>query len=97
MSTTQEQPQQQMAVPDHIDSARESIPDSTWAIVPRSASSVSEGWDHITYAQLAHAVDTMSHWIEMTCGVAEQRSQTMGYMGLVKSPLSCQHYAKSMS
>ena len=72
---------QQTTVADYIDSAAEAVPDSTWAIVPRSSSSLDEGWHHVTFADLARAVNNMSRWIERTCGVAEHVGQTMGYMG----------------
>ncbi|KAI4943374.1 putative NRPS-like protein biosynthetic cluster [Alternaria rosae] len=73
--------EQQNTVPDYIDSAAESVPNSTWAIVPRSTRSLDEGWHHFTFADLARSVNNMSRWIERTCGVAEHVGQTMGYMG----------------
>lgn len=80
-ASQQQQEQQQRAVPDYVDAAATSIPDSTWAIVPRSSSSLDEGWHHFTFADLARAVDSLARWIERTCGVAEHQGQTMGYMG----------------
>jgi acyl-CoA synthetase (AMP-forming)/AMP-acid ligase II len=77
----QEQKQQQNTIPDYIDSAATSASNATWAIVPRSTTSLDEGWHHFTYADLARAVDNMSRWIEKTCGVAKQTGQTIGYMG----------------
>jgi acyl-CoA synthetase (AMP-forming)/AMP-acid ligase II len=83
MAATQEKQQQQLqtTIPDYIDSAAESVPNSTWAIVPRSTTSLDEGWHHFTYADLARAVNSMSRWIEKTCGVATEQGQTIGYMG----------------
>lgn len=72
---------QQTTIPDYIDSAAKSIPNATWAIVPRSTMNLDEGWHHFTYAHLARAVDSMARWIENTCGVAKQVGQTIGYMG----------------
>ncbi|USP75682.1 uncharacterized protein yc1106_02956 [Curvularia clavata] len=81
MSSVEQHPEQRMAVPDYIDAARDSVPRSTFAIVPRSPSNVSEGWNHVTFEDVARAVDKMAHWIETTCGIAEQIGQTFGYMG----------------
>lgn len=83
MSFAEQHSEQLMAVPDYIDAACDSVPHSTYAIVPRSPSSVSEGWDHVTFEDVARAVDKMAHWIEKTCGIAEQVGQTIGYMGYV--------------
>lgn len=83
MSSAGQHLEQGMAVPDYIDSARDSVPRSTFAIVPRSPSTVSEGWDHVTFEDVARAVDKMAYWMEKTCGVAEQVGQTIGYMGYV--------------
>ncbi|KNG47232.1 acetyl-CoA synthetase-like protein [Stemphylium lycopersici] len=82
VASHQQQEQQHRAVPDYVDSAAASIPDSTWAIVPRSSTSLNEGWHHFTFADLARAVDSLARWIEKTCGVAERPGQTMGYMGV---------------
>jgi acyl-CoA synthetase (AMP-forming)/AMP-acid ligase II len=77
----QQQNQQQTTIPDYIDSAAKFVPNSTWAIVPRSTTSLDEGWHHFTYVDLARAVDSMARWIEKTCGVATHFGQTIGYMG----------------
>jgi hypothetical protein len=81
MAAIQKQKQQATAIPDYIDAAAESASNSTWAIVPRSTTSLDEGWHHFTYADFARAVNNMSRWIEKTCGVAKQAGQTIGYMG----------------
>ena len=83
ISPAMQHSEKQMAVPDYIDSARNSVPHSTCAVVPRSPSSISEGWAHVTFEDLARAVDRMALWIESTCGVAEQTGQTIGYIGYV--------------
>ncbi|KAG9185655.1 hypothetical protein G6011_06986 [Alternaria panax] len=81
MAAIQQQKQPQTTIPDYIDSAAESASNSTWAIVPRSTTSLDEGWHHFTFSDLARAVNNMSRWIEKTCGVAEQTGQAIGYMG----------------
>ena len=81
MATTQHR---QPTVPDYIDEAAQSSPNDTWAIVPRSSTSVDEGWHRYTYAGLARAVNSMAWWIEKTVGVAQHPGQTIGYMGYVR-------------
>ena len=76
--------QRQLTIPDHIDGAAQSSPNDTWAIVPRSLTSVDEGWHHYTYADLACAVNSLAWWIEKTVGVAQHPGQTIGYMGYVR-------------
>jgi acyl-CoA synthetase (AMP-forming)/AMP-acid ligase II len=71
----------QLAVPDYIDKAAQSQPNDTWAIVPRSTTSLDEGWHHFTYADLARAVNSLAQWIEKEVGVAQYQGQTIGYMG----------------
>lgn len=73
--------QQQLTVPDYIDEAARSSPNDTWAIVPRSPTSLDQGWHYYTYADLARAVNSLAWWIEKKFGVAQQRGQTIGYMG----------------
>jgi acyl-CoA synthetase (AMP-forming)/AMP-acid ligase II len=84
MATTQ---QRQPMIPDYIDEAAQSSPSDTWAIVPRSSTSVHEGWHHYTYADLARAVDSLAWWIEKRVGVAQHPGQTIGYMGYVRSAI----------
>ncbi|KAF1351721.1 acetyl-CoA synthetase-like protein [Lizonia empirigonia] len=73
--------QEQPAVPDYIDDAAQSVPNDTWAIVPRSTTGLDNGWHHFTYADLARAVNNMARWIEKSIGVAQHEGQTIGYMG----------------
>jgi hypothetical protein len=70
-----------LAVPDHIDRAAEEEPNAVWARVPRSSSSVDQGWRDITYAQLAQAVDSLAWSLEETLGVSDPIGQTIGYIG----------------
>ncbi|KAL1792436.1 hypothetical protein ACET3X_008943 [Alternaria dauci] len=81
MAAIQQQKHQQSAIPDYIDAAADSTSNSIWAIVPRSTTTLDEGWQHFTYADLGRAVNNMSRWIERTCGVAKHTGQTIGYMG----------------
>ncbi|KAH6622020.1 hypothetical protein C7974DRAFT_473418 [Boeremia exigua] len=73
--------QQQSTVPDYIDEASQSSPNDTWAIVPRSPTSLDQGWQHFSYADLARAVDSLAWWLEKNLGVAQHQGQTVGYMG----------------
>lgn len=75
--TKQEQP----AIPDYIDRAAQSSPNDTWAIVPRSTTALDQGWQYITYADLARLVDGLAWWIEKTMGAAQRQGQTIGYLG----------------
>lgn len=75
--------QEQFTVPDYIDAAAQTSPTDTWAIVPRSTTSLDQGWHHFSYADLARAVDSLAWWIEKNVGIAQQQSQTIGYMGYV--------------
>ncbi|RYN85783.1 hypothetical protein AA0119_g13131 [Alternaria tenuissima] len=70
-----------LAVPDHIDRAAEEEPNAIWAWVPRSSSSVDQGWRDITFAQLAQAVDSLAWSLEETLGVSDPIGQTIGYIG----------------
>lgn len=70
-----------MGVPDYVDDAAQSVPDGTWAIVPLSTTSVDKGWQNIAYGDLAKAVNNLAWWIENNIGVAQNRGQTIGYMG----------------
>lgn len=74
---------EQSTVPDYIDGAAKTSPNDTWAIVPRSTTSLDQGWHHFSYADLARAVDSFAWWIEKNVGVAQQQGQTVGYMGYV--------------
>jgi hypothetical protein len=78
MDTTGQRPR---AVPDHIDRAAAEEPNAVWAQVPRSTSTVEEGWHDITYAQLAQAVDCLAWSLEETLGVSDPIGQTIGYIG----------------
>lgn len=71
----------QLAVPDHIDEAAKAEPDRIWARVPRSSSSVDEGWRDITYEQLAHAVDSLAWSLENTIGAPNHIGEIIGYVG----------------
>jgi acyl-CoA synthetase (AMP-forming)/AMP-acid ligase II len=73
--------QEHSTIPDYIDEAAQSTPNDTWAIVPRSKTSLDKGWHHYTYADLAKAVNNMVGWIERNVGFAQQQGQTIGYMG----------------
>ncbi|XPS96951.1 hypothetical protein M3J09_006198 [Ascochyta lentis] len=73
--------QQQYAVPDYIDEAAQSVPNDIWAIVPRSTTSLDQGWHHFTYADLARAVNNMALWIEKNVGVSQHQGKIIGYMG----------------
>jgi acyl-CoA synthetase (AMP-forming)/AMP-acid ligase II len=75
--------QEQSTVPDYIDDAARTTPNDTWAIVPRSTTSLDQGWHQFSYADLARAVDSFAWWIEKNVGVSEQQGQTIGYMGYV--------------
>ncbi|KAF2636075.1 acetyl-CoA synthetase-like protein [Massarina eburnea CBS 473.64] len=73
--------EQQSALPDYIDEAANSVPNDTWAIVPRPSTELDEGWSHLTYADLSRAVNNVAWWIENNIGVAQRQGQTIGYMG----------------
>jgi hypothetical protein len=73
------------AVPDYIDDAAKKMPHDTWAIVPRSSSKLHQGWDRLTFSDLAGAVNNMAWWIEKNIGLAQQPGNTIGYMGYVSS------------
>lgn len=72
-------------MPDYIDEAAKKVPHDTWAIVPRSSSKLHQGWDHLTFSDLAGAVNNMAWWIEKNIGLAQQPRNTIGYMGYVSS------------
>ncbi|KAF2848117.1 acetyl-CoA synthetase-like protein [Plenodomus tracheiphilus IPT5] len=72
---------EQRAIPDYVDEAALSIPNDIWATVPKSSTSLDEGWNHWTYTDLARAVNNMAWWIEKNVGVAQRPGQTIGYMG----------------
>ncbi|KAF1977379.1 acetyl-CoA synthetase-like protein [Bimuria novae-zelandiae CBS 107.79] len=73
--------QQQFAVPDYVDEAGQTSPNDTWAIVPRATTGFDEGWQHLTYRDLAAAVNNLAWWIEEKIGVAQRPGQAIGYMG----------------
>lgn len=72
---------EQSSVPDYVDEAAQSVPNDTWAIVPRSNIGFDKGWYHFTFADLAKAVDNLARWIEKNLGVAQYEDQIIGYMG----------------
>ena len=79
--------QKQVTVPDYIDESAKSAPNETWAIVPRSSTSLDQGWHHFSYTDFAKAVNSLAWWIEKNIGVAQHPSQTIGYMGYADDSL----------
>jgi hypothetical protein len=79
--------QKQVTVPDYIDESAKSAPNETWAIVPRSSTSLDQGWHHFSYIDFAKAVNSLAWWIEKNIGVAQHPSQTIGYMGYADDSL----------
>jgi acyl-CoA synthetase (AMP-forming)/AMP-acid ligase II len=73
--------QPRLAVPDHIDEAAKAEPNAVWALVPRSSSSLDQGWHNLTYAQLATAVNGLAQFLEDKLGVPDPVGQTIGYIG----------------
>lgn len=72
-----------ITVPDYIDEAARTSANDTWAIVPKSTTGLDQGWQHLSYTDLARAVDSFAWWIEKTVGVSKHQGQTIGYMGYV--------------
>lgn len=72
--------QSQLSVPDYIDEAAQSVPNDTWATVPRSNIDLDKGWHHFTFADLAKAANNLARWIENNPGVAQNHGQVIGYM-----------------
>jgi len=76
---------QRLAVPDYIDEAAKNVPHDTWAIVLRPSSKLHREWNHLSFSELAGAVNTLAWWIEKNIGLAQQPGHTIGYMGYVST------------
>lgn len=60
-------------------------PNDTWASIPKDPD-LRTGWRHVTYQELAHAVDGAARWAESHIGVGDGKG-VVAYMGYVKEML----------
>ena len=67
-------------LPRAIDEISASHPDRIWAEYPRSKSSYAEGFNAVTYAQFANAINGTAWWLRQTFGRPED-FQTLAYIG----------------
>lgn len=56
-------------------------PNDTWASIPKDAD-LKKGWRHVTYQELAHAVNGVARWAEEHIGAGDGNG-VVAYMGQV--------------
>lgn len=54
-------------------------PNDTWASIPKDAD-LKKGWRHVTYQELAHAVNGVARWAEEHIGAGDGNG-VVAYMG----------------
>ena len=62
-----------------LDELAQTSSDTPWAFIPINNARISDGYQAVTFGQLARSVYKLAHWIEKTVGVGKDR-ETIAYM-----------------
>lgn len=68
-----------MLLPELVDHLAANEPDTLWGEYPRSSTSFDDGFNQLSYAQFANAVNGVAHHLENTLGRA-QTGETLAYL-----------------
>ena len=68
-------------LPTLIDEIAMNTPDRTYAATPKDEADMSKGFENISYANFARAIDGVSWWLDNTLGETYGRFPTFAYFG----------------
>ena len=66
-------------LPHTVENLAKECPNETWITSPKDPG-LKTGWQHVTYQELANAVDGMARWLEQHLG-AGNGQQVVSYIG----------------